>query len=186
METCGRRFWAITMLPGFFVGLIIIGASYHVPLSNLPAAEGVYLTGLILYMGFFGSYACLTWVIPSEVYPTYLRSYGMTTSDATLFLCSFIVTYNFSAMETAMTRTGLTLGFYGGIAVVGWFYQIIFMPETKDKTLEEIDLVFSKPTGELVRENIASSKQTVSDIFHGRWRAVFLNPTPRRQSIYQG
>jgi hypothetical protein len=186
METCGRRFWAITMLPGFFVGLIIIGASYHVPLSNLHAAEGVYLTGLILYMGFFGSYACLTWVIPAEVYPTYLRSYGMTTSDATLFLCSFIVTYNFSAMETAMTRTGLTLGFYGGIAVVGWFYQILFMPETKDKTLEEIDLVFSKPTGELVRENIASSKQTVSDIFHGRWRAVFLNPSPRRQSIYQG
>lgn len=186
METCGRRFWAITMLPGFFIGLIIIGASYHVPLSNLPAAEGVYLTGLILYMGFFGSYACLTWVIPAEVYPTYLRSYGMTTSDATLFLCSFIVTYNFSAMETAMTRTGLTLGFYGGIAVVGWFYQILFMPETKDKTLEEIDLVFSKPTGQLVRENIASSKQTVSDIFHGRWRAVFLNPVPRRQSIYQG
>ena len=62
------------MLPGFFVGLIVIGVSYHVPLSNLPAAEGTYLTGLILYMGFFGSYACLTWVIPAEVYPTYLRS----------------------------------------------------------------------------------------------------------------
>jgi len=59
------------------------------------------------------------------------------------------------------------------------------MPETKDKTLEEIDLVFSKPTSQLVRENIASSKQTVRDIIHGRWRAVFLNPTPRRQSIYQ-
>jgi hypothetical protein len=112
--------------------------------------------------------------------------YGMTTSDATLFLCSFIVTYNFSAMEKAMTRTGLTVGFYGGIAVVGWFYQILFMPETKDKTLEEIDLVFNKPTRQLVRENIASSKQTVSDILHGRWRQVFLNPTPRRQSIYQG
>ena len=98
----------------------------------------------------------------------------------------FIVTYNFSAMETAMSRTGLTVGFYGGIAVVGWFYQILFMPETKDKTLEEIDLVFNKPTSQLVRENIASSKKTVSDILHGRWRQVFLNPTPRRQSIYQG
>ena len=89
-------------------------------------------------------------------------------------------------MQKALTPTGLALGFYGGIAVVGWFYQILFMPETKDKTLEEIDLVFSKPTGQLVRENIASSKQTVRDIFAGRWRAVFLNPAPRRQSIYQG
>jgi hypothetical protein len=128
MEKYGRRFWAILMLPGFFVGLILIGASYHVSLNtNLAGAEGLYLTGLILYMGFFGSYACLTWVIPSEVYPTYLRSYGMTTSDALLFLASFIVTYNFSAMQTAMTRTGLTLGFYGGIAVLGEVYQILLV-----------------------------------------------------------
>jgi hypothetical protein len=104
----------------------------------------------------------------------------------TLRFSQFIVTYNFSAMETAMSRTGLTVGFYGGIAVVGWFYQILFMPETKDNTLEEIDLVFNKPTSQFVRENIANSKKTGSDILHGRWRQVFLNPTPRRQSIYQG
>jgi hypothetical protein len=110
----------------------------------------------------------------------------MTTSDALLFLSSFIVTYNFAAMETAMTRTGLTLGFYGGIAILGEVYQILFMPETKDKTLEEIDLVFSKPTGEIVRENIANVKQTMRDFFAGRWRKVFVEQTtPRRKSIYE-
>jgi hypothetical protein len=205
METCGRRFWAIIMLPGFFVGLVLIGISYHIPLdTNLMGAEACYLTGLIIYMGFFGSYACLTWgecgkiplaarktdqstlVIPSEVYPTYLRSYGMTTSSALLFLASFVVTYNFSAMQDAMTRTGLTLGFYGGIAVIGEIYQILFMPETKDKTLEEIDLVFSRPTMDIVRENIANSKQTMKDFFTGRWRRIFVEQAPRRKSIYEG
>jgi len=187
METCGRRFWAIIMLPGFFVGLVLIGISYHIPLdTNLMGAEACYLLGLIIYMGFFGSYACLTWVIPSEVYPTYLRSYGMTTSSALLFLASFVVTYNFAAMQNAMTRTGLTLGFYGGIAVIGEIYQILFMPETKDKTLEEIDLVFSRPTMDIVRENIANSKQTMRDFFRGRWRQVFIDQTPRRQSIFEG
>jgi len=186
METCGRRFWAILMLPGFFIGLVLISASYHIDLNtNLPGAEGVYLTGLIIYMGFFGSYACLTWVIPSEVYPTYLRSYGMTTSDALLFLASFVVTYNFAAMQDAMTKTGLALGFYGGIAVLGEIYQILFMPETKDKTLEEIDLVFSRPTMDIVRENIANSKQTMADFFAGRWRKVFFDQTPRRKSIFE-
>lgn len=110
----------------------------------------------------------------------------MTTSAALLFLASFIVTYNFSAMQAAMTRTGLTLGFYGGIAVLGEIYQVLFMPETKDKTLEEIDLVFSRSTRDVVRENIANSKQAVSDFFHGRWRKVFVNQTPRRRSIYEG
>ena len=184
METCGRRFWAISMLPGFFIGLLLIGASYEINLNtNTAGVEGLYLTGLILYMGFFGSYACLTWVIPAESYPTYLRSYGMTTSDATLFLWSFIVTYNFAAMEKAMTRIGLTLGFYGGIAILGEIYQIFFMYETKDKTLEEIDIIFSKPTSQIVKENIASTKETINDLVHFRFRNVFLQHQARRKSI---
>ncbi|KAF4504526.1 hypothetical protein G6O67_007970 [Ophiocordyceps sinensis] len=183
METCGRRFWAITMLPGFFLGLVLIGISYQIPIAtHTMAVEGVYLTGLIIYMAFFGSYACLTWVIPSEVYPTYLRSYGMTTSDALLFLASFVVTYNFSAMQGAMTRTGLTLGFYGGIGVIGQVYQVLFMPETKNKTLEEIDAVFSRPTADIVRENWAGVKEKVRHLCHGRFRHVFVAQTERRPS----
>ncbi|KAK4493909.1 hypothetical protein PRZ48_015094 [Zasmidium cellare] len=169
MERFGRRFWALTMLPGFFIGLLITGISYlYNPTQNVRAAEGLYLTGLILYMAFYGPYACLTWVIPSEVYPTYLRSYGMATSDGMVFLGSFIITYNFTSMQEAMTKTGLTLGFFGGIAVLGWFYQLFFMPETQNLKLEEIDAVFSLPTSELVRRNWKSSVQTVSNLVHRR------------------
>lgn len=110
----------------------------------------------------------------------------MTTSDALLFLCSFIVTYNFTAMQNAFTKTGLALGFYGGIAVLGWFYQIFFMPETKDKTLEEIDEVFQKPTWVLVKENAASAWETTVDLCHFRFRKVFIETaTPRRASIVE-
>jgi hypothetical protein len=56
METCGRRFWAIAMLPGFFIGLVLIGVSYHLPVGS-SASLGVYFTGLITYEVFFGSYA---------------------------------------------------------------------------------------------------------------------------------
>jgi len=174
MEKFGRRFWACAMLPGFFIGLLIIGTSYLIdPKTNVVGAQGGYITGLILYEGFFGSYACLTWVIPSEVYPTYLRSYGMETSDVTLFLCSFLVTYFFAQMQEAMSQIGLTLGFYGGIAVLGWFYQLLFMPETKNKTLEEIDIIFSQPTSQLVRENFRSVMVTANDFVHLRWGKVF-------------
>ncbi|KAI8165745.1 hypothetical protein K4K49_010282 [Colletotrichum sp. SAR 10_70] len=156
MEKFGRRFWANTMLPGFFVGLVIIGASYQIPTTtNTTGAVACYLVGLALYMMFF------------EVYPTYLRSYGMTTSSGLLFLSSFIVTYNFTAMQEAMTRTGLTLGFYGGIAIIGWFYQLIFMPETKNKSLEEIDLLFEKPTSEIVAMNMKDIARGLSSICGG-------------------
>ncbi|KAJ6134116.1 hypothetical protein N7523_000438 [Penicillium sp. IBT 18751x] len=178
MERFGRRYWANTMLPGFFIGLVLVGAGYTIDYTKYPAAaEGLYLTGIILYMGFFGSYACLTWVIPSEVFPTYLRHYGMTTADANLFLCSFIVTYNFTRMRDTMTSTGLTLGFYGGIAVLGWFYQIIFMPETKNMSLEEIDELFSQPTSVIVKKNMKQTAEVIRDLSHFRLKKVF-SPEP--------
>ncbi|KAJ5669343.1 hypothetical protein N7462_010413 [Penicillium macrosclerotiorum] len=178
MERFGRRYWANAMLPGFFIGLVLVGAGYTIDYNKYPAAaEGLYMTGIILYMGFFGSYACLTWVVPSEVFPTYLRHYGMTTADANLFLCSFIVTYNFTGMMNSMTRIGLTLGFYGGIAVLGWFYQIIFMPETKNKSLEEIDELFSKPTSVIVKQNLKQTSQVIKDLSRLRFRKVF-SPEP--------
>ncbi|KAJ5980132.1 hypothetical protein N7481_007430 [Penicillium waksmanii] len=181
MERFGRRYWANAMLPGFFVGLVLVGAGYTIDYNTHPKlAEGLYLTGIILYMGFFGSYACLTWVIPSEVFPTYLRHYGMTTADATLFLCSFIVTYNFTRMMESMTRIGLTLGFYGGIAVLGWFYQIIFMPETKNLSLEEIDELFSKPTSVIVKQNLKQTSEVIRDLSHFRFKKVF-SPEPYKK-----
>lgn len=173
MELCGRRFWALAMLPGFFTGLVLVGVSYNFDPSADPVlVQGLYLTGLVIYMGFFGCYATLTWVVPSEVYPTYLRSYGMTVSSAWMFLSSFIVTYNFTGMFEAFTGIGLCLGFYGGIAVLGWFYQLLFMPETKNKTLEEIDLIFERPTMVIVKENIKNSRATCKDLLRGRFRKV--------------
>ncbi|CRG86273.1 hypothetical protein PISL3812_03276 [Talaromyces islandicus] len=175
MEKFGRRYWANAMLPGFFIGLLLVGVGYQIPIdTHQRLAEGLYLTGIVLYMGFFGSYACLTWVIPSEVFPTYLRHYGMTTSDANLFLCSFIVTYNFTRMMNSMTRIGLTLGFYGGIAILGWVYQILFMPETKNKSLEEIDELFSKPTSVIVKQNVKNTVQVMRDLSRLRLRKVFV------------
>jgi hypothetical protein len=109
----------------------------------------------------------------------------MTTSDALLFLMSFIVTYNFTAMQDAMGKTGLALGFYGGIALVGEIYQIFFMPETKDKTLEEIDAVFERPTMDIVRENWAGVKQNCVDLVCGRWKKVFVEQGRRRESVLE-
>ena len=73
-----------------------------------------------------------------------------------------------------MTKTGLTLGFYGGIAVLGWIYQILFMPETKNKTLEEIDLIFSQPTSQLVRQNMKDTTEALADMVHFRFGKVFF------------
>lgn len=162
MDRFGRRIWGYNIV-GFFVGLILVGVGYRFnPVTQKAAAEGVYLSGIILYFLFFGSYSTLTWVIPSESFDLKTRSLGMTICSTFLYLWSFTVTYNFSGMEAAFTYTGLTLGFYGGIAFLGLIYQVLFMPETKDKTLEEIDDIFNRSAFDIARENFNNVKK-------GKW-----------------
>lgn len=159
MDRFGRRVWGYNLV-GFFVGLILVGVGYRFNVNTQKqASEGVYLTGLILYFLFFGSYSTLTWVIPSESFDLKTRSLGMTICSTFLYLWSFTVTYNFSKMQAAFTYTGLTLGFYGGIAFLGLIYQVLFMPETKDKTLEEIDDIFNRSAFSIAKENLANLKR---------------------------
>lgn len=159
MDRFGRRVWGMNII-GCIIGLVFVGAGYQVDaVKNLATAEGVYLTGIILYMLFFGSYACLTWVIPAESFDLKTRPLGMTFCSTSLYLWSFIVTYNFTRMKEAFTYTGLTLGFYGGIAFLALIYQSLFMPETKDKTLEEIDDIFSRSSWDIARENWANLRK---------------------------
>lgn len=158
MDRFGRRVWGYNIL-GFFIGLVLVGVGYRInPESNRAAAEGVYLTGIIVYNLFFGAYSTLTWVVPAESFDLKTRSLGMTICSTFLYLWSFTVTYNFTRMSETMTYTGLTLGFYGGIAFIGLIYQILFMPETKDKTLEEIDDLFNITPFELAKTNIKNLK----------------------------
>lgn len=159
MDRFGRRIWGYNLV-GFLVGLILVGVGYRFNVHTQKAAsEGVYLLGIILYNLFFGLYSTLTWVVPSESFDLKTRSLGMTICSTLLYLWSFTVTYNFTKMQDAFTYTGLTTGFYGGIALIGLFYQVLFMPETKDKTLEEVDEIFNKKTVVIVRENLANLRR---------------------------
>jgi hypothetical protein len=102
-------------------------------------------------------------------------------------------------MQEAMTPTGLALGFYGGIAVFGFVYQVLFMPETKGLTLEEVDLcvlpsppprmahadarvrsVFQRPTRDIVAENWRNSVSVARDLVAFRWGKIWREASAPR------
>ena len=177
MDRFGRRVWAQNIVV-FIIGLVLVGVGYLYTnkgydyfLENKSTALGLFFSGLVLYMSFFGAYSCLTWVVPAESFDFNTRSQGMAICSTFLYLWSFIVTYNFDRMQAAMTYTGLTIGFFGGLAFLGFFYQLFFMPETKDKTLEEIDELFLMPTRKLVALNM----RNLTD--HWKW---ILSGMPKR------
>eukprot|EP00871_Galdieria_phlegrea_P000993 jgi/Galph1/1895/GphlegSOOS_G575.1 len=165
MDRLGRRPLLLTLIGGVVAGLFIVGFSFRA--TSVHSREGIYIWGVVIYFLFWGS--CLgptPWVVASEIYPTYLRSHGMLLSDVTNFTGNFITTYAFEHMTAAMTNTGTFVGFYGGLTILGWIYLMFFMPETKDKTLEELNAVFERPTIDILQENVMKVKETWNDLIH--------------------
>ena len=85
----------------------------------------------------------IPWLIMSEIFP--LRIAGYASSMATLlnWTLSFIVTETFKEMNDKLTNAG-TFWFYGAICAVGTVFIAFVVPETKGKTLEEIEQSFRK------------------------------------------
>jgi hypothetical protein len=78
----------------------------------------------------------------AEVFPLSHREIGMSWAVATNNFWASVLSLTFPRMLTAMTATG-AFSFYAGLNLVALALIFLFVPETKQKTLEELDYVFS-------------------------------------------
>ena len=144
MDRLGRRTLTLSLMPGVCIGLFITGVSF-LP-KNLGSRLGVYLFGMITYTVFWAAgLGPAPWTFASEAYPTYLRSYGISIAALCDWTGTFITTCPFQKMSAAMTSTGVFSGFYCGITILVGIYLLLFMPETKNLSLEEVNAVFEIP-----------------------------------------
>ncbi len=91
----------------------------------------------------------------AEVFPLSHREVGMAWAVATNNFWASILSLTFPRMLVAMTATG-AFGFYAGLNLVALFLIFCFVPETKQKTLEELDYVFSVPDRRLFSFNLGT------------------------------
>ncbi|XP_026328666.1 facilitated trehalose transporter Tret1-2 homolog isoform X1 [Hyposmocoma kahamanoa] len=100
-------------------------------------------------------YLIIPWVMIGEVYPTQVRGIvgGMTTMAAHLSVFSVVKTFPF--LRHALYDYGV-FGLYGALSIAGIAFFYMFLPETKGRTLQEIEDYFSGRTKTLKKESIAS------------------------------
>ncbi|GJQ15471.1 hypothetical protein GpartN1_g7262.t1 [Galdieria partita] len=170
MDRLGRRMMILAPMSVVIISLALCGFSFLIPKTNTSGRTGLYMLGVCIYELFWSQgLGPVPWVILGEVFPAYLRNHGMAVGDFVTFVGNFITTYWFSNMATAMTETGVFAGFFGGITFLGLLYCLLLMPETKDRTLEQLDEVFEMPTKKLVAKNIESSRIAMIDLLHFRF-----------------
>jgi len=111
-----------------------MGYCYHQHILGLPV--------LLLVLAAIGCYAMslapVTWVVISEIFPNRIRGAAMSVAVTALWIACFILTYTFPIMNAKLGPSG-TFWLYAGICAAGFFYIFLKLPETKNKSLEQIE-----------------------------------------------
>ncbi|KAL5116110.1 hypothetical protein ACEQ8H_006006 [Pleosporales sp. CAS-2024a] len=167
VDKFGRKNMLISGAAVMLVAMWFIGA--YVKMANPIASKSTHLSGggyaavtfiYIYAVGFCFSYAGVPWIYASEIFPLRIRGIGMAVCTATHWLFNFVIARSVPYM---MTNIGYGTYFVFATALtLSIPFVYLFVPETKGRSLEEIELLFrgagpsSFRTPELDEEKLGS------------------------------
>ena len=134
VDRLGRK--ALMLLgAGGLAGIFsIVGTMYFFHIQGLPLLIMVVVAIACYAM----SLAPVTWVVLSEIFPNRIRGVAMSVATFALWAACFVLTYTFPLLNKLLNASG-TFWLYGLICVFGFWFILKKLPETKGKSLEEIE-----------------------------------------------
>lgn len=135
VENLGRRKLLLIGCAGLSLIYLILGGFYLAGFQGWPLLLLVVMAIACYAM----TLAPITWVALSEIFPGEARGASMAVATTSLWAASFLLTYTFPLLN-AGAGTGLTFWLYALICMVGFVFIFRVFPETKGKTLEEIEM----------------------------------------------
>jgi SP family arabinose:H+ symporter-like MFS transporter len=124
-------------LAGIFT---ITGLMYFMHIQGLPLLIMV-VTAIACYAM---SLAPVTWVVLSEIFPNRIRGFAMSVATFALWAACFVLTYTFPLLNKMLNASG-TFWLYGLICIGGFWFIYKKLPETKGKSLEQIEHELAGP-----------------------------------------
>lgn len=145
IDTFGRRTLLLVTFPLMCIFLLMVGMAFFIPAES-KARLAVVALGIYLHcMAYSPGEGPVPFTYSAEAFPLYVRETGMSLATAITWFFNFILALTFPRLLTAFTPQG-AFGWYSAWCFIGWLLILMFVPETKQLTLEELDQVFSVPT----------------------------------------
>jgi MFS transporter, SP family, arabinose:H+ symporter len=139
VDRLGRRTLMLAGEAGLALIFAVLGYCYYLQDHGSPVTPSLML-GLVLAA--IACYACtlapVTWVVLSEIFPNRTRGAAMAVSVFALWVGCFALTYSFPSLNSKLGAAG-TFWIYGVICVAGFLFMFLRLPETKGKSLEQIE-----------------------------------------------
>lgn len=137
LDRVGRRKLLLTGTVGLTAGLILLGVYFTSPYLQQHAPY-LALAALLLYIASFAiGLGPVFWLMISEIYPVGVRSRAMSVSTIANWGANFLVAATFLSLGSVITRQG-TFYLYGAISVLAFLFFWRKVPETQNRSLEEI------------------------------------------------
>ena len=143
VDKLGRKKLMLTGAGGLAVIYAILGTCYW-----------MHVTGFFMIILVVAAIACyamtlgpVTWVLIAEIFPNRVRAVAVATCTFALWVGSFTLTYTFPLLNNALGSYG-TFWIYAAVCLAGFVIFAIKLPETKGKSLEQLE-------NELVKDNEA-------------------------------
>jgi len=111
-----------------------MGFCYFSGVQGLP----VLLLVLAAIGGYAISLAPVTWVVISEIFPNRIRGAAMAVAVSSLWIACFLLIFSFPWLNAKLGAAG-SFWLYAAICVIGFVFIKFKLPETKGKTLEQIE-----------------------------------------------
>ncbi|ODH53555.1 hypothetical protein GX48_00388 [Paracoccidioides brasiliensis] len=145
IDTYGRRALLLFTFPQMAWTMLAGGLAFYIPESS-PAHLGVVAFFIYLFAAFYSpGEGPVPFTYSAEVFPLSHREVGMAWAVATCLFWAAVLSITFPRQFRALTPTG-ALAFYAAMNVCAFFMILLCVPETKQRTLEELDYIFAVPT----------------------------------------
>ncbi|MEN8201168.1 MAG: sugar porter family MFS transporter [Bacteroidota bacterium] len=137
VDSWGRRKLMLTGASGLALTYMVLGTAYYLELN------GTFVLMVILVaIGIYGlTLAPVTWVILSEIFPNRIRGAAMAVASTTLWIASTLLVLLFPIIKSKVYIYG-AFWLYAAICILGFIFVKVKLPETKGKSLEEIEELF--------------------------------------------
>jgi len=120
------------------------------PLQCPSDYGGLVIFALCLYLLCFASGLGPTpWTVNSEIYPLWCRSAGISIATFTNWLANIVISLTYLTLNSELHQW--TFLVYAGVSLIGFLLFLLILPETKGKSLEDMEALFSKPLHKLGR-----------------------------------
>ncbi|MHA4809599.1 sugar porter family MFS transporter [Flavitalea flava] len=135
VDQWGRKTLLLIGSAGMAICLGLVGLAFHYQFHQGP----LILISILAYIAFFAiSLGPLTFVVVAEIFPTAVRGRAMSVAIFFLWIAVFAVSQTFPMLQASIGEAR-TFWLYMAMSVIAFFFVKRMVPETKGKSLEEIE-----------------------------------------------